>query len=522
MYKDIILNKQEYIIILYSLLVKYGLDIKLIPKKNLTIDFYQRLISINPELIRFFSEEIIIDIYASLLLRYPKIFNYIPMEKRNTKLCLIAINFHHENSEFIPEEKKTEDFLEKIIDLYKGILSYYSCKIRYRSSYFDTIINNLTNNHPSDNIYIKALKKNLITLADIPKDRATFDIIKEALMANSRNAAFIKNNIPCSENNEDYSTKYLSKLNKLNIIIKVFGERNCFLDLNYENIITIDSNTIYYSSFNLQEDKDFYNNFKNKPYCWMSDSFDQAILHLFNGYREINGNRGRESYYSIIQPLISRFTLKSCRIINSNNRCNINIFDGILNPQFISCINFLLKNACEKIDEARYANIFEKENNCYILYILQELNKYLDESEMIFGYKNYYYQKETAILNFNNIINIDSLKISKIVKYKDTNFPLDKSEYKRLYTRISYTNNKREDPDKLKDYCSKKVRMVPYNEITINYENFDNIDTILTYKSNMDLNTYFKNKYLKYKNKYELLTLYINIYISSDRICLIL
>ena len=124
---------------------------------------------------------------------------------------------------------------------------------------------------------------------------------------------------------------------------------------------------------------------------------------------------------------------------------------------------------------------------------------------MIFGYKNYYDQKETAILNFNNIINIDSLKISKIVEYDGNKFPLDRSKYERLYTMVGYTNNKREEHDKLKDRCLKKVRMIPYYEIKINYENFDNTNTILTYVSNMNLNTYFKNKYLKYKNKYVLL-----------------
>jgi hypothetical protein len=507
--KELILNKQDYINILYALSVQNGLDIQLIPKNKLTIEFYKKLISVNPELINKFSEEISSDIYISLLFTNPNIFEFIPINKRTTELCLTAMNFDSNNTLFFPEENKTEDFLEKIIDLnlYKGNLSSLNNYELHGQdpSYFNIIINNLTNNNPSDDIYIKALRKKLIQLFDIPEDRRTKNIIKEALTCNVINIDFIGNEISCDPDDNDYQTRYLRTLKKLSIIIYAFDGKDCFENLNHYTINNINTETIYYSSLNSLENDDHYNNFINKKYCWMSDSFDQAILHLFNGYRPIK--TPGENYK--IQPIISRFTLKPCRIIESIDKNNSNIFNGILKHNVVKCINYLLGSACEKYEDDRNYEgegpHFSREDNVYILYILEELNKYLDESEKICGYTNYFDQKETGIVNFNTTININSLKISKILKFMDFEFPLPEKEYKNIY---SFSNNGKKikyvSYNKNRNYPM-KTRMFPNIKITIKYENFDNSEEELTYVSDDDLDTYFKNKYLKYKNKYVLL-----------------
>jgi hypothetical protein len=159
---------------------------------------------------------------------------------------------------------------------------------------------------------------------------------------------------------------------------------------------------------------------------------------------------------------------------------------------------------------------FHKENNKYILYILELLNNILDEDKRIYGYQNNNDQRELALINFNNIINISDLSISKIVsiKNKDTEnsliFPMNKSIYNNIKI-VVYMNNKiSTDPKIMYNDCTIKTRMMMMdNYHAIYYQNFDDNTIIEIYDRYIirnihgdEFNDYFKNKYIKYKNKY--------------------
>ena len=249
-----------------------------------------------------------------------------------------------------------------------------------------------------------------------------------------------------------------------NILIS-YGSRleKYLLEKNSKKIINIDTSLTYFSSVKKYED--YHENFFiNKEWCWMSNIFDQSLLHLFDSVKlyEFADNKK-------IWPLIFRFNVKSCRIIKSEKNNNI-IFDDILEKEILDKIKTFIPD-------------FELSYNKYILNILEILNTFLSEDNKIYGYTNYDDQAETALINFKNIIVKDSVNISHIKKYKVNSsdneyiFPLLKREYYKLYNgRKSFY-----------DEHNGKRRMVINEDaqIEIEYENFDDNSKIEIYKAKL-------------------------------------
>jgi hypothetical protein len=272
-----------------------------------------------------------------------------------------------------------------------------------------------------------------------------------------------------------------------NILIS-YGSRleKYLLEKNSKKIINIDTSLTYFSSIKKYEDYDS-NFFINKDWCWMSHIFDQSLLHLFDTVKLYQCTDDKK-----IWPLICRFNVKSCRIIESEKN-NYNIFEDIIEKEILDKIKTVLPD-------------FELGYNKYILNVLEIMNTFLSEDNKIYGYTNYDDQAETALINFKNIIIKDSVKISHIKKYKVNSsgneyiFPLLKSEYYKLYDgRKSFY-----------DEYNGRRRMVLNEDaqIEIEYENFDDKSKIEIYKAK-PYEEYFKEKYLKYKSKYLFLKQYI-------------
>lgn len=254
-------------------------------------------------------------------------------------------------------------------------------------------------------------------------------------------------------------------IENITIILKSYENRleKYLLEKNSKKIINIDTSLTYFSSVKKYEDyhKNF---FINKEWCWMSNIFDQSLLHLFDSVKlyEFDDNKK-------IWPLIFRFNVKSCRIIESQKN-NFNIFEDILEKEVLDKIKFFIPD-------------FELSYNKYILNILEILNTFLSEDNKIYGYTNYDDQAETALINFKNIIVKDSVNISHIKKYKVNSsdneyiFPLLKSEYYKLY------NGRKSFYDE-----HNGRRRIVLNEdakIEIEYENFDDKSKIEIYKAKL-------------------------------------
>jgi len=262
-----------------------------------------------------------------------------------------------------------------------------------------------------------------------------------------------------------------------NILIS-YGSRleKYLLEKNSKKIINIDTSLTYFSSVKKYEDYDK-NFFINKECCWMSNIFDQSLLHLFDSVKLYQFTDNKK-----IWPLICRFNVKSCRIIESQKN-NYNIFEDILEKEVLDKIKIFIPD-------------FELSYNKYILNILEILNTFLSDRNKIYGYTNYDDQAETALINFKNIIVKDSVNISHIKKYKVNSsgneyiFPLLKSEYYKLY------DGRKPFYD---EYNGRRRMVLNENaQIEIEYENFDD-------KSKIEINKakpyeeYFKANYLKYK-----------------------
>jgi hypothetical protein len=178
------------------------------------------------------------------------------------------------------------------------------------------------------------------------------------------------------------------------------------IDKNDGDIQKLDTSIFFYSSvYNVDLD-----DFKNKNFLWCSDKFDQALLHLFDLTLFLKiGDR------KIVQPKIYKFKFKkNVNILTSYVSDNKSIFKYIFGDLITELLEIL----------KTYSIInFKGEKNKYILLILQELNKFLEEDNRIYGYYNYYDQKETAVINFSELVDSTTIK---------------KSDYKKI---VINTNN---------------------------------------------------------------------------------
>ena len=263
------------------------------------------------------------------------------------------------------------------------------------------------------------------------------------------------------------------------------------------HIFTNDVGIKYFSSY-LQSEAE---SFCTKNFIWMSSQLDQALLHIFH-YLQTRKDIERLDEITDFQPVIYRFNLKEINLINSPNKENKNIFKGLLPDELIGRLDDVLKR--NGIKEGM--NSFTKQENKYILIILEQLNKILEEANKIYGYYNYYDQNEIGLTEFYKNVISESIIESKYrtinMAGRITNFPIKLTRDNIIkIDNVQYDN---EEQNFTKDATTLKFRMFltdDYNETTIIIDDFDNLrDTYTWIKPRF--NDFFKLKYLKYKQKY--------------------
>ncbi len=290
---------------------------------------------------------------------------------------------------------------------------------------------------------------------------------------------------------------------------------------NFEDkIIKLDNTVDYYHSFISQTNLNPIDVFQSDKFIWFSSQFDQSFLHLFN-VRKINKLAGQQ-----INLCLAKFKLQGeIKVINSENIHNNNIFLYLLKPYVNKAIVDALKIRHEfvikltNLHNSYYANgEFSNENNKFILIILNELNKFIVEPEnKIYGYYNKLDQNEVALIQRTNLINPDSVKISKYTRFireepKGTiTFPTVYDNYLNYFSDIVVTyitgdklitNLDHIKCIKNKGYNLNAYRMYQLKSNTqIYYQDFDNDSVELEFKP-PETEDYWKQKYLKYKQKY--------------------
>jgi hypothetical protein len=247
-------------------------------------------------------------------------------------------------------------------------------------------------------------------------------------------------------------------------------------------------NIFFYSAYPIDLSID---NFIKKNIIWFSYRLDQAILHPLDT-KEIS------------QPVFFEFKMKNVPIIilQSTDKDNKQIFTGIpgIIEKFITFINNL-QGETFTID-----NIFSGNNNKYILYLLEAINRiYNCKFFKINGYMNELDQCEIALMGFNNLVQSDSVikYIYTKLKYNDceTILPLVPARNIRTIYEISgfyhqsYINNGIIDNTKSRMDCQSKNLQIYYKAENTTEEYMFNcleLSSAIT----------FEQKYLKYKAKY--------------------
>lgn len=339
-------------------------------------------------------------------------------------------------------------------------------------------------------------------------------------------------------------------------------DRDCFgFELNFKNILEFYLNS---SSFVIKPNiQNYYSGYWNpeditkKDFLWMSSQMDQALLHPFERVKRTFMDLPHGKF----EPYLYKFSFnRPIKLMISSDNNNNNIlggFDNYFYGSFNKFINDKDKNKeyTHSINEFRVAfrevfvNInktcykeeerqFKIQNNYKILQFIKAINMIIDNYyphiEKIDGYINEFDQQEIAVIDFNKLLDQTSLKSSKILNLESSNnktynFPindfvkeLDDSKDKgetdiadviSNHIRYAYI-------PKVSNSDKDKYLMIAKNGIKINYQDFDDNSKILLYEgtSSDELFTIdsllstereinrpsiiWKNKYLKYKNKY--------------------
>jgi len=467
-------------------------------------------------------------------------FKNLPEVRRTKAVSLFAVNQNPWNLEFVPEDIKTyEIYLVALKGSPKFIkfipqdklTEELSLKTLIRSSSYEIteFLKYIPDKIKTENFYSLLLKKKPDFFEIIPDNKRTLKLY----------ASFIMGWINIFDRRVLEAEKYFTdnKITLSQYIYTVLNEANDEYNFNSlietpevkSKIINISNTTTYYTS---KIEKIDYkpNDLKSNPdkFIWASDDMDQSLLHILNAARPITSESD-----ILIQPYIARYNIENIRVINSSDLKNVQIFNDIINPRYLRFITpvialhiYMFQKNNPRITDPRAKNVtvldgilerydyFDKENNKYILIILNELNKFLSEDKKIYGYKNVFDQKEIGLCNRTKIID-DSIKISKYFHIKFNNeelkFPCKYSEYfekisllgqkkivgyslksdiKKVFPKVTFTNT----PD--------LYRMYPYEPLTISYEDFEEAGKPIERLLNKSIPEYFEKKYLKYKNKY--------------------
>jgi hypothetical protein len=161
--------------------------------------------------------------------------------------------------------------------------------------------------------------------------------------------------------------------NNENLIIKNVSE---LIIEPSQRLIKTDTDKFYYSSTINTLLKDF----EMKDYIWMSEQFEQALIHIFESNSETKLNKFKED--DLIQPMIFRFKFnKKVNLIQSDNLFNKSIFKFIIPDEGQLYLQRIL---------ARYLpyflqNGFTQTNNIGILLILEQLHNHSIPIEILFS-----------------------------------------------------------------------------------------------------------------------------------------
>ena len=333
-------------------------------------------------------------------------------------------------------------------------------------------------------------KINLIKTSDLSKE--DINDIKDALEYEKPENKKLIQDILDEENNEYKKEKiYKYKLKKL------------LFQLGDYTIHNLNPNIDYYSAYPKDMSKEI---FSQKYIIWMSDIIHQSLLHPLDTKK-------------IIQPIFFKFRLnKSLLVINSDNYINKNIFYNSFN--FDDSIIDNIKNEINLIKgiELDTENIFLGNNNKYILYVIEAINRIVGNPDLlIYGYKNKNDQEEIALIKFNEIIDKTSIKKYKYTKIicdsKEFTFPLSNEEdIRKLCHNIhgfykgDYLHKNIIVPAEFVEVSKKELKkkmMCHSYDLQIYYQIEDNSESEQYFDCSDKKAQYFwAGKYKKYKQKY--------------------
>jgi len=447
---------------------------------------------------------------------------YVPDDKKTEDICLASVTNNGLALEFVPDNKKTEKIYLAAVKQNNGALIFVPDDKKTESIYLASVTNNglalefVPDNKKTEEICLAAVKKNNGALQFVPDNKKKPDFYSKIIMIDkSRYESYLENgNITLSQ----YIYEVLNSMKSLQSFVESESA--------VEKIINISDKTDYYTSF--LEKPNYIQNLKSKAtnFIWMSENIDQSIMHLFNSTRKNLPNSTDEE---VIQPYIAKYNIENgTRIINSNEYTNKYIFNNIIPEECLSKIlliiamdiwisqknnpqvtNPLAKDYSVVENVERNKAYFLTESNKYILVILNELNKFLSDDKKIYGYKNFFDQKEIALCNRYKIIDT-SIKISKYIYIEYTDSKEQILKFPCKYKDYSFVANKHPVAYGI-NTLSNNIRMVPktiyfkqsvVKPLTICYENFNNPSEHIILVENKPLASYYEKKYLKYKSKY--------------------
>ncbi len=270
---------------------------------------------------------------------------------------------------------------------------------------------------------------------------------------------------------------------------------------------------VYFSSYNTDIST---NDFCSKQVCWFSSRIDQSLLFQLERFRNL-----KES-----SPIMFEFNLlhKNINVIFSKDPTNNNVLNFFGLGHLLSEEN-LLKNFLISmgVEPGLAPNTIAKDNNKYILYLCEAFNNFVMEDSFlskysslicVHGYINLHDQYEIALIKFNEFVDPDSViknKYIKVVKNDvEYHVPFGKDFRDVMEPQCVYKNKKMNQTidcapmsstninstDNLKMSCGNNSNIQIYyqNELSGEINIFD--------CSNKPENFYWRNKYLKYKQKY--------------------
>ena len=263
----------------------------------------------------------------------------------------------------------------------------------------------------------------------------------------------------------------------------------CKIEIRYGDIFINELNISsierkYYSAYSNDMSKD---DFASKNIIWMSTSLPQALLHPFDNKQ-------------ISSPVMFEFQFsKPVILMESVNLYNTKIFKFI--PQFNIFRNLYRDLLISEgyLDVPSDNELFFGKNNKHILYIIEAINRIVNfQYFKIYGYFNINDQNETAVINFNDLVNRDRIK-----KYTYTRIIYDNDEYTlpfstpRTFEDIGVADYN--DPESFKLNCK-------FIDLIIYYKGEEPSDQEKMYDcklySRVPSTGFNFKKYLKYKQKY--------------------